>query len=177
MTQVILGLGSNTPSAGKSPADILGCACARLGTVLSQCRYSSVYRTKAMYVTDQEDFYNMVVRGFAGDSMTPHMLLDAVHEIEAAYGRDRSREVRFGPRPLDIDIELFGEKTVSDSTLQIPHPRMHERAFVLIPLLEILSDPADVVMRNTYAAYAKRLPEQGVQMYLPAKDLRIPREA
>lgn len=177
MTRVILGLGSNTSFNGKTPVELLGCACAQLGKVLSSCVFSSVYRTKAMYVTDQDDFYNMVVLGFAGESVTPHSLLDEVHRIEALYGRNREEERRFGPRPLDIDIEVFGNETVSDGSLQIPHPRMHERAFVLIPLLEILPDSADVVMRNTYAAYLKRLPEQGVRMYLPAKDFVIPSEA
>ncbi|HAH61794.1 MAG TPA: 2-amino-4-hydroxy-6-hydroxymethyldihydropteridine diphosphokinase, partial [Treponema sp.] len=131
MTQVILGLGSNTSFCGKTPVELLGCACAQLADVLSSCVFSSVYRTKAMYVTDQDDFYNMVVRGFADESVTPHSLLDEVHRIEALYGRNREKEQRFGPRPLDIDIEVFGNETVNDGTLQIPHPRMHERAFVL----------------------------------------------
>ncbi|MFA6857739.1 MAG: 2-amino-4-hydroxy-6-hydroxymethyldihydropteridine diphosphokinase [Treponema sp.] len=176
MIQVILGLGSNTSYKGTPPAVLLGSACAQLKKVLLSCVFSSVYRTKAMYVTGQNDFYNMCVRGFAEESVTPHSLLDTVHHIEALYGRDRDHELRFGPRPLDIDIELFGEMMVNDSALQIPHPRMHERAFVLIPLLEILSDSADADMRNIYTAYLKRLPDQGVQMYLPAKDFCIPCE-
>jgi 2-amino-4-hydroxy-6-hydroxymethyldihydropteridine diphosphokinase len=177
MIQVILGLGSNTSFNGKTPVDLLSCACAELKNVLSSFVFSSVYRTKALYVTCQNDFYNMTVRGFADDSVSPHGLLDLIHQIESKYGRDRDREIRFGPRTLDIDIELFGDRIVNDSTLQIPHPRMHERAFVLIPLLEILSDTADVVIRNTYTAYLQRLPAQNVQMYLPAKDFSIPCEA
>lgn len=160
-----------------APQDILGRACAQLRNVLRSCVFSSVYRTKALYVTEQNDFYNMVVRGSVEDMMTPHGLLDILHRIEALYGRDRDRETRFGPRPLDIDIEMFGNECVNDATLQIPHPRMHERAFVLIPLLEILSDSADADIRDTYTACLRRLPDQGVQMYLPAKDFIVPGEA
>ena len=156
--------------------ELLERACTQLKRVLTSCVFSSVYRTKAMYVTGQNDFYNMAVRGFTGESVTPHSLLDTVHRIEALCGRDREREMRFGPRPLDIDIELFGKTSVNDSTLQIPHPRMHERAFVLIPLLEILSDSADVDIRNTCTAYLEQLPDQGVRMCLPAEDFCIPSE-
>jgi 2-amino-4-hydroxy-6-hydroxymethyldihydropteridine diphosphokinase len=173
----MLGLGSNTSYDGKTPVEILGCACACLKKIFSEFVFSSVYRTKALYVTDQDDFYNMVVKGCVDDSITPHNLLASVNGIEALYGRNRSTEKRFGPRPLDIDIELFGNETVQDETLQIPHPRMHERGFVLIPLLEILSGSADGSIRETYTAYVKRLPDQGVQMYLPANNFVIPCEA
>jgi 2-amino-4-hydroxy-6-hydroxymethyldihydropteridine diphosphokinase len=175
--QVLLGLGSNTSYGGKTPVELLGCACACLKKILSPFVFSSVYRTKALYVTDQDDFYNMAVKGWVDDSVTPHSLLNSVNRIETLYGRDRNTERRFGPRPLDIDIELFGNETVHDETLQIPHPRMHERGFVLIPLLEILSGSADGNIRDTCAAYVKRLPDQGVQMYLPANNFVIPCEA
>lgn len=94
-----------------------------------------------MYVTDQEDFFNMVVSG--NYSGTPHQLLDQIHLVEAEYGRDRSKEIRNGPRSLDIDIELFGNLKVNETDLIIPHERMCERAFVLKPLVEVLKKSAD----------------------------------
>lgn len=94
-----------------------------------------------MYLTDQDDFYNMVVAGkFAGSA---YDLLDFIHTVENKYGRDRSKEVRNGPRPLDIDIELFGDERINDAKLVIPHERMQERAFVLVPLIEILPEFAE----------------------------------
>jgi 2-amino-4-hydroxy-6-hydroxymethyldihydropteridine diphosphokinase len=175
--EVTLGLGSNTPFEGKTPVELLGCACARLEHVLSRLSFSSVYRTKALYVTAQEDFYNMAVRGFVSDDVTPHSLLEDIHRIEAEYGRDRNREIRFGPRPLDIDIELFGNAEVNDRDLVIPHPRMKERAFVLIPLLEILQESADVKERKSCEDALKRLPDQGVQLYVPAQEFVVSGEA
>ena len=60
-------------------------------------------------------------------------------------GRNRAKEIRFGPRSIDIDIEFFGDSEINDSDLQIPHPRLYERAFVLKPLLEILPKCSDVL--------------------------------
>ncbi len=69
--------------------------------------------------------------------------LDRIPVVENLFGRDRSREIRFGPRPLDIDIELFGERRISEPDLVVPHERMTERAFVLVPYIEILRKTAD----------------------------------
>lgn len=94
-----------------------------------------------MYLTDQDDFYNMAVCGFyEGDAFS---LLQEIHRTEAMLGRDRSREVRNGPRSIDIDIELFGKEEISTPDLTVPHERIGERAFVLKPLLEILNENAD----------------------------------
>jgi 2-amino-4-hydroxy-6-hydroxymethyldihydropteridine diphosphokinase len=74
----------------------------------------------------------------------PWELLDEIHRIEAAYGRDRSRERRWGERTLDIDILLFGGLVVAEGPgLEIPHPRLHERRFALEPLLELSPDARD----------------------------------
>lgn len=174
---VLLGLGSNISYAGKAPVNLLACACVRLMRILKTPVFSSIYKTKARYVTDQADFYNMAVRGFVGNNVTPHALLEEINKIEAEYGRDRSHEIRFGPRPLDIDIELFGNEIVNDADLVIPHPRMHERAFVLIPALEILTDSADLLYREKYAAELARLPDQGVELFMPFSGLNIPAKA
>ena len=107
----------------------------------------------------------MAVKGYVSDSMSPYDLLNIIHEIEAEGGRNRAKEIRFGPRSLDIDIEEFGDIVVSDEILQIPHPRIQERAFVLIPALEILNESSDYLLRKRYESFLKDLPEQGVSKY------------
>jgi 2-amino-4-hydroxy-6-hydroxymethyldihydropteridine diphosphokinase len=121
---------------------------------------SPVYRTAAMYVENQDDFYNMVVSGsFDG---TPRELLDKIHAVEKSLGRDRSLEFRNGPRSLDVDIELFGNLVVHETDLIIPHERFFERAFVLVPLLDILRENADS-NRNSIECYELRLKSLGDQ--------------
>lgn len=156
-TLVTLGLGSN---AGDS-RNILRGALVELSALLTGMRSSSLYITRAMEVTDQADFCNMVVQGYY--SGTPETLHSKTAEIETRYGRDREREIPKGPRTLDIDIELFGTETVRTDTLHVPHERMHQRQFVLIPLLEICPDCADPVTGIPYGEIAKALPDQGVR--------------
>lgn len=143
MKKVILGLGSNRSFDSLSPVQLLDAACEALREIMVNPVFSSVYSSKAMYVTDQEDFYNMVCIGYVEDEEEPYGFLEKIHRIENKYGRDRSKEIRFGPRSLDIDIEKFGDFVSDDPVLTVPHPRMQERAFVLIPLLELLSESAE----------------------------------
>ncbi len=151
MKKVILGLGSNRKYDSLSPVQLLDSACEELKKILFEPRFSSIYTSKAMYVTDQEDFYNMVCTGFVEDEENPYQFLDKIHKIENKYGRDRSKEIRFGPRSLDIDIEVFGDFVSEDPVLTVPHPRIKERAFVLIPLLELLTDSAEDLQRKEYS--------------------------
>jgi 2-amino-4-hydroxy-6-hydroxymethyldihydropteridine diphosphokinase len=83
----------------------------------------------------QDPFLNLVVR--AVTSLEPHALLAETMLVEAAFGRDRDREVRWGPRPLDIDLLLVGDVELDTPDLVLPHPRIAERAFVLVPLVEV----------------------------------------
>lgn len=160
MKRVLLGLGSNRKFEGKTCLELLECACSELLDILAAPSFSSVYKTKAMYVENQEDFYNMTALGFVSDEMSPFELLKKINKIEAKYGRDRTKEIRFGPRSLDIDIELFGDLEINDPVLQIPHPRTKERAFVLVPALEILTDSADKEVRELYSSYLEGLDEK-----------------
>jgi len=155
--RVVLSLGSNS---GDSRA-ILRRAVDELATFLGDIRVSSLYLTKPQDVTEQPDFCNIAVSGCFGES--PVSLLERIHRIETAYGRDRDRETPKGPRTLDIDIALFGERSVNMSALVIPHERMHLRQFVLIPLLELHPDSADPVTGESYLAKLQRLPDQGVK--------------
>lgn len=163
MIPVLLGLGSNREYKGFSSIELLASACRELGGIIAEPVISSVYESKAMYVTEQENFYNMAVKGFVEDSMSPFRFLKLINEIEAALGRDRSKETRFGPRPLDIDIEEFGSQTINSAELVIPHPRIKEREFVLIPALEILNESADSKVWETLNFYLKSLSPQGVK--------------
>lgn len=140
MTAVALGLGSNKQFSGLRPEEILGGAIFELSKILRGIAFSSIYRTKAMYVVDQDAFFNMALVGFLDDGIRARDLLEQIHKIEAMFGRDREKEIRFGPRSLDIDIECFGRQRILEPDLQIPHPRLMERAFVLVPLLEVLDE-------------------------------------
>lgn len=146
-----------------TPSQILQYACNRLSGILENMMCSSLYTTKPMYVTDQDDFFNMAVFGFFKG--TPHELLEKTQKIENDFGRNRQNEIRNGPRTLDIDIELFGNQKIIDADLVVPHPRLKERAFILIPLLEILPKDADIPHRDLFEQYLKQLPDQGVQLY------------
>ena len=117
---------------------------------MESVHFSSVYKTPAMYVIDQEDFYNAAAVGYVADDTDAFDFLKKINQIEAKFGRDRDREIRFGPRSLDIDIELFGDEHIDSPTLQIPHIRMEERAFVLIPSIEVLKYSADEIVRDKY---------------------------
>ena len=171
----VLGLGSNKSFASLDSLHLLAKACDFLEPLLSDFRFSSVYRTKPMYVTDQSDFYNMAVSGQT--ELSAHELLSKIHEIEAKFGRDRKSEIRNGPRSIDIDIELFGNEEIhfSDSSdsmknLEIPHPRLSERAFVLIPLLEVLPPDADIQKRDFMEKSLAQIGNQGAEKLLDSGD-------
>lgn len=148
MLPVALGLGSNRKFEGRSPVQILGEAVFELKKILKGLEFSGVYKTRAMYYEDQDDFYNMAVLGCVdgdadGGARGAFELLQKTQGVEARFGRDRSKEIRNGPRSLDIDIELYGSQKISAEDLTVPHPRLKERAFVLVPLVEILAKDAD----------------------------------
>lgn len=94
---------------------------------------SSLYETDPVGFTDQDPFLNMVVR--LKTELSALALLDACQEIERKLNRERL--IRWGPRTIDLDILLYNQENIKTERLVVPHPRMHERAFVLIPLLEI----------------------------------------
>ncbi len=161
MKRVLLGLGSNRSFNGLAPLELLSLAGRELSGLMKDIHFSSVYKTKAMYVEDQEDFYNAAALGWVEDSEDAFAFLHKINEIEAKYGRDRSREVRFGPRSLDIDIELFGDERIESPELQVPHIRMEERAFVLIPSIEVLKYSADELVREKYIKCLAELESKG----------------
>jgi 2-amino-4-hydroxy-6-hydroxymethyldihydropteridine diphosphokinase len=100
-------------------------------------RSSRVYETDPVGGPPQPDYLNAVIEVEAGG--TARDLLEACRETERALGR--VREERWGPREIDLDVLTFGTELIDEPDLQVPHPRMHERGFVLIPLLELEADP------------------------------------
>jgi 2-amino-4-hydroxy-6-hydroxymethyldihydropteridine diphosphokinase len=101
-------------------------------------RLSRRYRTPAWGVAAQPDFLNAVAMLETG--LAARELLGALLAIEREHGRDRARETRWGPRTLDLDLLLYGDDIVDEPGLRVPHPHLHERAFALLPLLEIAPD-------------------------------------
>jgi 2-amino-4-hydroxy-6-hydroxymethyldihydropteridine diphosphokinase len=154
---VALGLGSNRGDS----RTILSSAAAKLSERLEGGRLSSLFESDPMYVQDQPRYLNAAFVGrFPG---TPHELLDFIHEVEALFGRDRSRERRRGERTLDIDILLFGSSVVDEPpVLEIPHPGLRERKFALLPLLELLPEAVDPRNGESFDALLPILGDQGI---------------
>ena len=120
---------------------------------------SSDYRTPPWGKTDQAAFINACIAIDTG--LTPLGLLDRAHEVERAFGRDRHKEERWGPRSLDIDLLTYGEETLDDPKLTLPHPRLFERAFVLVPLSEIAPDA--VIAGRSLREVLDRLDQSGIE--------------
>lgn len=130
-----LGLGSNQ----QRPAAQLREALDRLGAVdgIEILAVSSFYQTPPWGDEDQDDFVNAVAQ--IETRLRPVALLHELQRVEKLMGRERNAR-RWGPRLIDIDMLLYGEQKIQLDGLEVPHPRMHERAFVLIPLAEIDPD-------------------------------------
>jgi GTP cyclohydrolase-4 len=126
---VYLGLGSNLGDRQANLAEALQ----SLRTHVRIERISPVYETEPLHVTDQPRFLNLVVKG--ATALEPAELLAVAKRIETRMGR-RPAE-RYGPRPIDIDILLFGDRVIHTDALEVPHPRLAERGFVLVPLHDI----------------------------------------
>jgi dihydroneopterin aldolase / 2-amino-4-hydroxy-6-hydroxymethyldihydropteridine diphosphokinase len=133
-SRVVLALGSNLGDRLETLQRAVDALAATPGVDVTAV--SPVYETDPVGGPDQPDYLNAVV--LADTSLPPGALLGRAHEIEAAA--QRTREVRWGPRTLDIDVIAYGDQTSGDPELTLPHPRAHERAFVLAPWLDV--DPA-----------------------------------
>jgi 2-amino-4-hydroxy-6-hydroxymethyldihydropteridine diphosphokinase len=161
MSRAFLALGGNV---GDSRA-ILDRAVAMLcdGPDVRLLARSSDYRTAPWGVTDQAPFINLCIA--VETSLAPHPLLARAHEVERALGRDRTREQRWGPRSADIDIITYDGVSLNDKDLIVPHPRLFERAFVLIPLAEIAPDL--IVAGTRIADAATRFKDEKIEKLPP----------
>jgi 2-amino-4-hydroxy-6-hydroxymethyldihydropteridine diphosphokinase len=120
---------------------------------------SSDYRTPPWGVTDQPPFVNAAI--LIATTLTPQVLLARAHEIERVLGRVRNGEQRYGPRPIDIDLLTYDGCKLATEALTLPHPRLFERAFVLVPLAEIA--PERVVEGLTLRDWAARTDATGIE--------------
>jgi 2-amino-4-hydroxy-6-hydroxymethyldihydropteridine diphosphokinase len=134
MAEAFVGLGANL----ENPLQQVSQAILELGAIerTRLLAVSSLYRSAPVGYADQPDFINAVAK--VHSQLSPHQLLDALHAIENRHGRRRSK--RNAPRTLDLDLLLYDTLVLHEEGLILPHPRMHERAFVLLPLAEIAPD-------------------------------------
>jgi 2-amino-4-hydroxy-6-hydroxymethyldihydropteridine diphosphokinase len=126
---------------------------------IGEVRSAPLYRT-APIGPDQPMFLNSAIR-LRAPEMQPSELVTILQMIESMLGRDRDNEVRWGPRTLDLDVLLWGTRTISTPELVVPHPRMTERRFVLAPLIELFGEEL-LVGELTLGQLIRAVPEGGV---------------
>ncbi|HLH61956.1 MAG TPA: GTP cyclohydrolase MptA [Ktedonobacteraceae bacterium] len=160
---VYLALGSNIGDRRGN----LAAALQRLREVVEITAISSIYETEPVGYLDQPRFFNIVIAGKT--SLSAPELLKYAKDIEVAIGRQPS--FRNGPRPIDIDIIFYDDLHITEGNLTIPHPRMAERAFVLVPLAEIAPGVVDAATGHTAQELLDAVSQEGVKKLAP--DLRI----
>ena len=132
-----------------------------LSRLLDDFRVSPLYETAPRDYLDQDSFLNCVFSGKT--DREPEALLDELFALEKEAGRVRKGAIPKGPRILDLDILLWGERTIRTSRLTVPHPAMRERAFVLIPLLALEEKLFDPETNRSYGQYLSSLEDQNVK--------------
>jgi len=161
MPEVLLALGANVGDARANLDRAITLLCD--GDLVRLRARSSDYQTPPWGLEQQPDFINLCL--VVETALTPAALLERIQHVERALGRDRAHEVRWGPRPIDIDIIAYDDIVVDEPELKLPHPHLFERAFVLVPLGEIAPDH---IIAGTRVSDARaRLDTTGVQRLPP----------
>ncbi len=155
MTHVVLSIGANLGDGATSVQQTID----QLSGILKESKASRIYQTSPVGVEDQPDFFNAVIVGEWGG--TADELLERTSKLEEAAGRER--ELRWGARTLDVDIITFGDQVSHDPKLTLPHPRAHERLFVLIPWVEVVSD-AQLIGQGEVSTIIEALQSAGVTL-------------
>jgi 2-amino-4-hydroxy-6-hydroxymethyldihydropteridine diphosphokinase len=162
MAEVLVGFGGNVGNVRKTLDDAVRAFCD--GREVRLLARSSDYRTPPWGITDQPAFINLCIA--AATDLSPRALLERALAIEEAAGRNRAAERMWGPRPLDLDLLAYDDRVVSEPALTLPHPRLFERAFVLVPLLEIR--PGLTIGGRRIADALQRLDASGIERLAPA---------
>lgn len=157
MALAYIGMGGNQASAAGDPAATLVAAAEALAQCGRIAARSSLYSTAPVGYADQPRFVNAVVA--LETELAPLDLLAALQRIEQAFGRRRVAGLRNGPRTLDLDLLLYDDLRLDEPQLALPHPRLHERAFVLVPLAEIAPTLVEPRSQQAVAALLAALPE------------------
>ena len=159
MKTVYIGLGSNLSGSMDDPQQQLQNALAEISDhpKIHQLNSSCFYRTSPVGPQNQPEFINAVAQ--VKTSLTPLALLDYLQQIENEHGRERKEH--WGARTLDLDILIFGQQSIHNTRLIIPHPRIEERAFVLVPLLELKPNFSSANGKSTADLLAK-CSDQGI---------------
>ena len=154
-----LSLGSNMGDRKENIQKAIEALCSSGKVKLTN--FSSIYETDPVGYTDQDPFLNMVIE--VATTLSPWDLLNLCLEVERELGRKRI--IRWGPRTIDLDILLYNNENIKTEHLKIPHPRMKERAFVLVPLAEIKPElilPDEI---STVQKMANEIPNKGVRLW------------
>jgi len=152
MPIIYLALGTNLGHRRQNLQDALQ----QLPPTVTITTISRLYETKAAYVEDQPDFLNMVLKGQT--ELSPAMLLAYLKTLEIKIGRQKT--FRYGPRQLDLDILFYDDVVLDTPGLQIPHPRLAERGFVLHPLHDVASDFQHPILGKTIQQLVGELPSE-----------------
>jgi 2-amino-4-hydroxy-6-hydroxymethyldihydropteridine diphosphokinase len=157
MAEALVGLGGNIGDVRTTLDRALEAFCD--GSDVRLVARSSDYATPPWGVVDQPPFVNRCIA--VETALAPRALLDRALAVERSLGRDRGREQRWGPRAIDIDVLTYDDVALEEPGLTLPHPRLFERAFVLVPLAEIVPDRviAGVRVRDALA----RLDTRGIE--------------
>ncbi|MEM5427582.1 2-amino-4-hydroxy-6-hydroxymethyldihydropteridine diphosphokinase [Cupriavidus oxalaticus] len=168
MTLAFIGIGANLGDARQAIKDAIVCLAQQVGiTVLAR---SSLYRT-APVDAGGDDYYNAVVK--VQTSFTAPQLLRICHHIEDQFGRERP--FRNAPRTLDLDLLVFGNEQYDDEHLTVPHPRVTERAFTLVPLVELDAE-LSIPGRGRAADFLAGVVSQRIEKVSTCKCLRLQAE-
>jgi len=161
MAEALLGFGGNVGDVRATLTEAI--ALFADGNDVKLRAQSSHYRTPPWGMLEQPPFVNMAIQ--VETSLTPRALLERAMHVESTFDRERYRVKRWGPRPIDIDLLSYDQSVIDEPGLTLPHPRMFERAFVLVPLNEIV--PGRVIAGHNIREALAKLDIRGIERLPP----------